>query len=438
MKKGFLYILFIAISFSLILSKDSLYTAGFSSTPVYADDAADLKKQIDERNKNIAQLEQEIAEYTKLVDKTSGQAKTLATSIKSLQTQGKKLDLDIKLTNTKITNTQQKITLLTDDISQKQQDIDREKSALIETINAIDQIDSTHPLIAFASAEGGHSKIDGLFQNAYLGSAIRDDIQNLLVLKTDLQGKQKDSIAQKADLMTLQDNLKDQKSLVLDNQKQQDQLLKDTKNQESTYQQIVVDKQKKKAQFEKELFDYEAQLQYILNPSSLPTSGSSPLAWPLDSIYITQLFGKTEASGRLYVSGTHNGVDFKATQGTAVKAMGSGTVLGVGDTDVTCPRASFGRWVFIKYNNGLSSTFGHLSVIKAQIGDKVKTGDIVGYSGNTGYSTGAHLHVSIYASDGVEVQTLPSKACNGKLYTMPIAALNAYLDPMLYFPPYKK
>lgn len=146
------------------------------------------------------------------------------------------------------------------------------------------------------------------------------------------------------------------------------------------------------------------------------------------------IFGKTEAGKRLYADGTHNGVDFRAPLGTLVKALADGIVAGIGDTDIQCPGVSFGRFILIKYNNGLASTFGHLSLIKVRTGDKVSRGQVVGYSGNTGYSTGPHLHVSVYAKDAVEIKTLPSKSCPGKVLTQPISPINAYLDPMYYLP----
>ena len=209
-------------------------------------------------------------------------------------------------------------------------------------------------------------------------------------------------------------------------------LLTQTKNSESNYQKLLKDRLAKKDAFEKELQDYESQLQYVLDPSKLP--GGGVLSWPLDNIYITQLFGKTKAGKRLYANGTHNGVDFKASIGTPVKAMADGVVAGTGDTDAECPRVSFGRFVFIKYNDGLAGTFGHLSLIKVSAGEKVVRGEIVGYSGDTGYVTGPHLHLSLYANDAVEMKTLPSKSCPGKMITQPIAATNGYLDPMYYLP----
>jgi glutamate synthase (NADPH/NADH) large chain len=135
------------------------------------------------------------------------------------------------------------------------------------------------------------------------------------------------------------------------------------------------------------------------------------------------LYGAT--SGDLFVRG-------QAGERFAVRNSGAIAVVeGVGDTDTVCAGASFGKWVFIRYDNGLSSTYGHLSVITAKTGQRVTTGDIVGYSGNTGYSTGPHLHMSVYAGQGVQISTLKSTACKGT-YTIPLADTRAYLDPLIY------
>ena len=163
----------------------------------------------------------------------------------------------------------------------------------------------------------------------------------------------------------------------------------------------------------------------MLDPKSLPPAGSSPLIWPVDSVKITQHFGRTVDAKRLYSSGTHNGIDFGISIGTPLKAMASGVVVGSGNTDLACQKASYGKWVYIKYDNGLSSLYGHMSLIKVGDGARVSTGDLVGYSGATGYATGPHLHLTIIAADAGSIQSFPSKACNGKMYTAPVAALNA-------------
>jgi murein DD-endopeptidase MepM/ murein hydrolase activator NlpD len=77
--------------------------------------------------------------------------------------------------------------------------------------------------------------------------------------------------------------------------------------------------------------------------------------------------------------------------------------------------------------------YAHLSSFAVAKGDIVKSGQVIGYSGNTGYSTGPHLHFTVYASQGVKVmQYTSSVSC--KHATIPIADPKAYLDPMLYLP----
>ena len=163
-------------------------------------------------------------------------------------------------------------------------------------------------------------------------------------------------------------------------------------------------------------------------------SDQAKFIWPLDNVRITQLFGVTADSKRLYKSGSHSGIDFGAKVGTPIKAVADGVVAGFGDTDLTCKGASFGRWILVKFDNGLASTYAHLSVISVVDNQRVKAGDIIGYSGNTGYSTGPHLHMTVYDASVVSAQTRPSISCGGKIYKMPIAPVGAYLDPRVYFP----
>ena len=174
-------------------------------------------------------------------------------------------------------------------------------------------------------------------------------------------------------------------------------------------------------------------MKLAIDPKSIPPAGSGILAWPRDKIIETQYLGNTEFAMKTnaYNGKGHNGVDFQASPGTRVKAALDGIVMGTGDTDKVCKGASFGRWVLVRHNNGLSTLYAHLSLIKAYEGQKVMTGDVIGYSGNTGYSTGPHLHFTVYATQGVQIMDRQSAVCGG-IYHMPIADLRAYLNPMLY------
>jgi murein DD-endopeptidase MepM/ murein hydrolase activator NlpD len=75
--------------------------------------------------------------------------------------------------------------------------------------------------------------------------------------------------------------------------------------------------------------------------------------------------------------------------------------------------------------------YAHLSLIKVNEGQRVSSGDTIGYTGKTGYSTGPHLHFTVYASEGVRVHKY-TKSRNCKDAVIPIADLDAYLDPFQY------
>lgn len=396
--------------------------------------AQEVKRQIQETNSQIEALDKEIAQYQKQIEETSGQSNSLAKIIKELTLTRNKLLAEKTEIQKKITATGLVINSLSDDIEDKETTIEISKESLKRMLKDLNQNDNV-PVLERLLAVENFSEFSRDYNNLLtLNAKIRDNIVDISFKKEQLVSSKTQKETEQKSLNDLKQNLSRKEQAVSVTKKEKDTLLNETKNKEEAYRKLLLDRQKKRDEFEKKLATYEDQLKFILNPKLLPKEGSGVLSWPLNNVYITQLFGITSASKRLYKSGSHSGVDFRASIGTEVKAMADGVVMGTGDTDIYCKGASFGKWVLIKYNNGLSSTYGHLSVVYAKKGEKVKTGDIVALSGNTGHTTGPHLHVTVYASGGVKVDEVPSISCNGKSFIMPIAASSSYLDPMLYLP----
>ncbi|OGJ06403.1 hypothetical protein A2456_02345 [Candidatus Nomurabacteria bacterium RIFOXYC2_FULL_36_19] len=399
----------------------------------YAQNVQDLQNKINQKDSDIAKLEEEIRVYQNELDNIGEQKNSLAKSIKELDLTKKKLTADITVTQKKIDKTNLKIQSLSSDINIKQNVITNHIDSIklgIEQINEFEQGNILQTLLSENDFTEIWNDIDNIVT---IREKIREDIVELKEIKGELEDTRAETVSAKKELTTLKSKLSDQQKIVIQNTNEKNKLLKQTKNSEANYQKLLANRIAQRDAFEKELQDYESQLQYILDPSKLPKGGV--LSWPLVNVFVTQLFGKTVAAKRLYASGTHNGVDFRASVGTPVFSMADGTVLGVGDTDLTCYGASFGKFVFIKYNNGLSSTFGHLSLIKVYEGKQVKRGEMVGYSGNTGHTTGPHLHVSLYVADAAKMASKPSVSCDGRIYRLPVAPINAYLDAMYYLPP---
>ena len=97
----------------------------------------------------------------------------------------------------------------------------------------------------------------------------------------------------------------------------------------------------------------------------------------------------------------HAGEDFAAPTGTNLVSMSTGTV------DFAGSESGFGNLVKIRYWNGTVSYFAHMSSISVNKGENVEPGEVVGQSGNTGHSTGPHLHLEIHPDGGAAVDPLP-------------------------------
>lgn len=107
-------------------------------------------------------------------------------------------------------------------------------------------------------------------------------------------------------------------------------------------------------------------------------------------------------SGGMWVH-KHSGQDFAVNIGTAVLAVHSGTVVTAGWG------GAYGNNIVIKHGSGTYSQYGHLSKIKVRVGQRVGAGQRIGLSGNTGNSSGPHLHFEIRRTPvyGSEVSPLP-------------------------------
>jgi len=399
-----------------------------------AQSSSELQDRIQLQNKAISDLEAEIRSFQQQLTTLSKEKDTLANAVKILNLESQKLGADIRVTESKIASTNGKLSTLGVSIKRTGDTIDELRDAIgknLRDLNTKESVTLTELLIQGKSLS---ELWQDVAQNQSLRESIREHVGALGATKEVLIFDKSEVEAVKNDLIKLQSQLRDQQQIVRKNQTDKSSLLSATKNQESAYAKLVAQKQAQKTALEAELREYESKLKYVNNPGSLPTPGSRPFIWPVDNVRITQQFGKTSASGRLYASGSHNGMDFGAPTGTPVKAMASGVVVDSGNADLTCKGVSYGIWVLIKYDNGLSSVYGHLSLSKVSAGQRVRTGDVVAYVGSTGYSTGPHLHLSVFPADGVDVTSFPSKSCPGKSITIPTAATNAYLDPMVYLP----
>jgi murein DD-endopeptidase MepM/ murein hydrolase activator NlpD len=125
----------------------------------------------------------------------------------------------------------------------------------------------------------------------------------------------------------------------------------------------------------------------LLPASQLNSLGIVPTLWPVLG-QITGHFGERldPFSGE---GAFHAGLDIASHYGDAVHVTGDGVIEEAGQ------RAGYGRLVVVDHGFGVSTWYGHLSAFNVQAGMRVKAGDVIGYEGDSGRSTGPHLHYEV-------------------------------------------
>ena len=417
MKKVFIF--FLLSTFYFLLSTNFV----FAQTD--EEKMADLKAQ-------IQALEQQATQLKGTISQTQEQADTLKNQIANLKGQISSLQVQISLTGKKIDKTKIELNDTQSDIFNTQEKIDKQKNSIGRLLLFMDRMDKDS-LLSIILKNNDLSDYFRQTQSAVTVSAnlmnLVDELQNT---ENHLNQNKNNLESKKKDLESLKQQQNIQKISLDQATKDKNQLLKNTKGQEAAYQKMLEEVEIKQSLFFTELKEIETKViqggLYILHvkAENLPKKGTDLFRWPEDGFVITQSYGCTKfarcrSSRGPYGGNIHNGMDIKVGYGTPIKSIGDGEVVANGKND------GWGNWVAIKhppYN--LVSVYAHMSAFEfVRVGTYVKAGDIIGYEGSTGFSTGSHIHLSIYKEFFTYV-----KEKNGQLYFN----YDNTIDPRDYLP----
>ncbi len=129
---------------------------------------------------------------------------------------------------------------------------------------------------------------------------------------------------------------------------------------------------------------------YRVVPGTKLHAKPPPWVLPVRGYHLTGRFG---ASSGLW-SSTHTGLDFAAPEGTEIRSIGPGTVLS------TAYDGAYGNKTVVRLTDGTVLWYCHQSEFGVQPGQQLAPGDLVGYVGSTGNTTGPHLHLEVHPGGG--------------------------------------
>ncbi|MGH7141851.1 MAG: murein hydrolase activator EnvC family protein [Minisyncoccia bacterium] len=418
----------------------------FAPSVSNADSTSSMQSQIESTNSQINELQNEIAHLQSELNTASKKQQTLQSAVNQLNLNIKQKNDSIALTQEQIKQKDEQISELSGTIATTTSAVGVEEDGTASALRSINELENEPPILTLLS--GG--TLSDFFNQAIalqdVQGALEQHITDLSNLKDSLTTTKDETEAARAQLAALQTSLTSQKQGLVTAKAAQSELLSETKDKESNYQSLITQKKSEEQQFEQQLSQYQDQLKGV-SASGVPAS-APVLSWPLAGVYpsacpapkgytscITQYFGNTPfatQNPQVYNgSNGHDGVDLAASPGTPVMAAADGVVRGTGNTDITVPDGSFGKWIFIDHSDGLSTMYAHLGEIDVTKGQHVTRGQVIGYSDTTGYATGPHLHFGVYVSSATVIKQLPTAK---RQLIIPIAPPSGYLNPLSYLP----
>ena len=348
---------------------------------------------------SLSDLQKQKAGISKTISDKTKQAQQKQAEIDQYNKEVAQLDNDIDEIQRKINDTNKRITDTTNGINDKIAKIDQETKELeIEKSNqdeAIRTIYESGDQNTFEIIVGSNTLSDLIDHSQYLESlenSIEETIVRINKIKADLENQKVELEKQKKDLTQLQQQQQAYRYGLNSQKDQKNKLTADAKSQQKSLDQQIADAKKMGSQV-------DAQISAVISANNgngrtviARDRGTSAVGfqWPMDYKYISTYFG-----GSTPFQSFHTGIDLVNVLGSPIYAASNGTVIATNDMMSGGYYYGYGKYIIIGHNAKYSSLYGHLMGFAVSVGDEVKKGDIIGYEGSTGWSTGPHMHFEI-------------------------------------------
>lgn len=412
------FFIFFIISFCFSVY---LLFAGHSFPARALNQIDELKNEIELKNQEIKLLEAKTKEYKTTISKSQKDQTTLKKRLKSLSDSIKNLDLEIKLTGKKIEKLNFEISQLNIEIEEQKNKIAEKKKAVSLLVQNIYKLNAKNILAVLIQSDNLSDAYNKTQYNIKLNDLLIKRLKNLKELKQEIETQKINEETKKINLEDLKTELNDKKEINKNEEKDKNFLLIKTQNQEKKYQNLLVDIEKTSKEVQDELEEIEEKLRLAIDPKSLPPEKKGFFEWPTQGILSSNFGERMDPMG--LGQKFHNGIDIANNTGALIKSPYNGKVLAIGDSDKFCWKGAYGKWIVIDHENNLATMYAHLSLIKVSPSQQIKKNDVIGLMGNTGHSTGSHLHFTIYDQRTLDIHQ--SRVCG-------ILPYGGAIDPLKY------
>ena len=367
-----------------------------------------------EIRKQIAALKEEKKDIDAQIKDVKGQYKANATEIKDIVAQKNAIDQEVHLLHQQISNINQQVATYALLIADKQDELDEATVRLEDLqeknkdrIRAMEEDGEISYWSIVFKANSFSDLLDRLSMVQEINAADQRRLQEISEVAQEVAAVQVELATEKADLEASKKELDAAEVELEEKRAEADRLLMELIAKGEEYEELIDESEALQSDLMKQIAKKEKELKaaeykewlatYVptTRPSGTDTTPSTQA--PSSSGWIKPLKSYTFTSGfgmRLHpVKGIwlmHEGVDLSAPQGTPIYAAKSGKV-----TTTSFQAGGAGYYVSINHGDGFSSIYMHMTNYIVSPGQYVSAGQVIGYVGSTGISTGPHLHFGI-------------------------------------------
>ncbi len=392
-------------------------------------DASTLQQMIEAKSNEMKQIESQKQALQDKLDQI-GQSKTsLSKEVQSLNYQISQLNLQIQANQLASRQLALEIQSSNEDIQNTQSEIVQRKEVIAKLMVELEQADGENSLFTILGGSTLSDSFRKVNEMYTLNQSLVDSLSRLANLQDSLSRKITEASRKKIQKQQEEANLTNTQSILQDQKQTKNVVLAETKSQEQIYQDQMLQLDEQQLQISQVIEGIESKLRASFNPKLLPTAVHTVLSFPVENAIITQGYGYTKFAARAYRTDFHTGIDFGVSVGTPVYAASDGVIVRADNNDQGVAKwrhYQYGKYIVIGHANNLSTLYAHLSKQVVSAGDIIKRGQIIGYSGNTGYATGPHLHFGVYYTPELEFKSVPP--AHG------LVPVGLTVSPMAYLP----
>lgn len=390
MKKMYLKVVSILVIATVILNTVSISYA-----------ASSISSQKNELNQKIQETKDNLNEVNSQKEESQDKVNNLSSQIDSYESKINSLKSEIETKTNEVNELQKKLDELEAEREKNQSLLDERLVTLYESgeVSYLDMLLSSTDLTDFISS---------YYMIETLTAADKELIQNLENDKkeiADTQEKVNNSLGEieknKTELESVQQELskaKNEEQTKVDKLTEQSHDLEnDVEEYEKKMKELDAKEKAQEAALQKKYEEAKKKAEQGNSSGSNSNSGSSSGGSVSSKGFIRPVKTGKITAGMYYSRGKYHGaVDFGVSVGTPVYAAADGIVV----TSTWGGSDSYGYYIKIKHYNGLYTLYAHGSSLVAKVGQEVKQGQLIMYSGNTGNSTGPHLHFEVRVAPG--------------------------------------